>query len=81
MSNHHYEKWLLKLLVGIVLIGGGVFFLYYSVTHLHTKDRWVLWGLTSAISITIGALLLSSATIHKVKSDLIRKQKMRHQTD
>ena len=80
MSNHHYEKWVLKLLIGIVLIGGGVVFLYFSITHLHAKDRWVLFGLISAITITVGALLLSIATVHKVKSDLIRKQKTRQQS-
>ena len=80
MSNHHYERWIIKLLIGIILIGGGVIFLYYSITHLHSTERWILLGLIPAVAIMIGALLLSSATIHKVKSDLIKKQKMRQQS-
>jgi uncharacterized membrane protein HdeD (DUF308 family) len=80
MSNHHYERWIIKLLIGFILIAGGVFFLYYSVTHLHTKERWIFLALSSAVPVAVGALLMSSATVHKVKSDLIKKQKMRQQS-
>ncbi len=57
--------------------------MYYSLTYLPAKDakeNWVLFGLIISLSAGIGALLLSSATINKVKSDLIKKQKIRQQS-
>ena len=83
MSNHHYEKWILKAPLGFLLISGGVFFMYYSLTQLTAdlKDRWVYFGLISAIIIGSGAVILCTAFTHKVKSDLIKKTKMRNGSD
>ena len=80
MSNNHYEKWFLKLPIGFLLIGGGVFFMYYSLTLPEAAENWVIFGLTSGIAIASGALLLSSAAVNKMKSDLIKRQKIRQQT-
>lgn len=80
MANYHYDKWMIKTLLGSVLLGGAVFFMYYSLTHLHAKEKWILFGLISALAVAGGALLLSSAAVNKVKSDLIKKQKMRQQS-
>ena len=79
MSNNHYEKWLFKTPVGLLLIAGGVFFIYYSLIKLNFRENWVLYGLISSLSISIGAFLLKGAAVHKVKSDLIKKQKNRQQ--
>jgi hypothetical protein len=80
MSNYHYERWLLKIIMSFLLIAGSLFFMYYSFTFLKFKENWVLFGLITSLSAGIGALLLSSATINKVKSDLIKKQKVRQQS-
>lgn len=80
MSNYHYERWLLKIVVSFLLITGSLFFMYYSLTCLKAKENWILFGLISSLSAGIGALVLSSATINKVKSDLIRKQKIKQQS-
>ena len=77
MSNHHYEKWAFKTPLGFILIAGGIVFMYYSISHLQGKEKWVLYGSISGIAIALGAFLLSSAAINKVKSDLIKKQKIR----
>ena len=80
MSNSHYEKWFLKLPLGFLLIAGGIFFMYYSLTHLPAKANWIFFGLVSSISVAIGAIVLSTAAINKMKSDLIKKQKIKQQS-
>lgn len=79
MGNHHYEKWIFKTPLGLILILGGVFMMYYSITHFG-KVRWVIYGLSCAASISIGVYLLSSAAVHKIKSDMIKKQKLKQQS-
>ena len=80
MSNAHYEKWFLKLPIGFLLIAGGIFFMYYSLTLPKASENWIFFGLISAISVAIGAILLSSAAVNKMKSDLIKKQKIKQQS-
>ncbi len=80
MSNSHYEKWFIKVPIGFLLVAGGIFFMYYSLRLPEVKDHWITYGLVSAISVALGALLLSSAAINKMKSDLIKKQKIKQQS-
>ena len=54
--------------------------MYYSITQLHVKEEWILYGIISALSVAIGAFLLCDAAVHKMKSDLIKKQKIRQQS-
>jgi len=44
------------------------------------RKDWVLYGLICSVGIGIGVYLLSSAAINKVKSDLIKKQKVKQQS-
>jgi succinate dehydrogenase hydrophobic anchor subunit len=81
MANSHFEKWLVKAPAGVILIAGGVFFMYYSITQLDWKDRWVVYGLISAVAVAAGAIFLCSAFIHKIKSDMIRKKKAKLESD
>lgn len=81
MSNNHYEKWFFKTPIGFLLIGGGIFFMYYSLTLQEASENWIFFGLISAISVAIGAVLLSSAAVNKMKSDLIKKQKIKQQSE
>lgn len=75
MANSHYERWLVKAPAGIILIAGGLFFMYYSLTQLELKNQWAIYALISAASITFGTVILCSAFINKMKSDIIKKQK------
>ena len=79
MSNHHYEKWIFKTPLGFVLIAGGIIFMYYSIVF-NGKERWLLYALLCGIAIALGVFLLSSAAINKVKSDMIKKQKIKQQS-
>lgn len=79
MSNYHFEKWLYKTILGFILVAGGVFFLYYAIIHFY-RDNWLLFGLICSASVGIGVYLLSSAAVNKVKSDIIKKQKIKQQS-
>lgn len=80
MSNSHYEKWFIKVPIGFILVAGGIFFMYYSLRLPEVNENWVTYGLVSSVSVALGALLLSSAAINKMKSDLIKKQKIKQQS-
>jgi len=79
MANYHFEKWLYKTILGCLLIAGGVFFMYYEISH-YGRDNWVWYGSACTAGVTIGAYLLSSGAINKVKSDMIKKQKLKQQS-
>jgi len=79
MGNHHFERWISKTVIGFLLVVGGIFFMYYSLSHFMRKD-WIQYGLICSMGIGIGVYLLSSGAVNKVKSDLIKKQKVRQQS-
>ena len=79
MSNYHSEKWLYKTILGFLLVTGGVFFMYYALTHFY-RDNWILFASICAGSVGIGTYLLSSGAVNKVKSDMIKKQKQKQQS-
>ena len=79
MSNYHLEKWIYKTVLGFLLVSGAIFFMYYQISH-HGRENWILFGSICAVSGGIGAYLLSSGAVNKVKSDMIRKQKMKNQS-
>jgi len=74
MANKHYQKWLLQMPFGFLLVGAGIIVIMYSANK-RASDEWLLWGIISAFIITGGLGILGNAYVHKVKSDLIRKQR------
>ena len=79
MSNYHFEKWLYKTILGFILVAGAIFFMYYSLSHF-VRANWVLHSIICSVGISIGVYLLSSGSINKVKSDMIKKQKVKQQS-
>jgi len=79
MSNYHFERWLYKTVFGFLLVAGGIFFMYYSLSHF-IRANWILHSIICSVGISIGVLLLSSGAINKVKSDMIKKQKVKQQS-
>ena len=79
MSNYHFERWVYKTVLGFLLVAGAIFFMYYVLTH-QGRENWILFGLISSLGCSIGAYLLSSAAVNKVKADLIKKQKIKQQS-
>lgn len=78
MSNHD-EKYISNLLSGFGAVIAGVMVIFYACFERTKYDDWYPWGILSSVLLCLGLFLISSAFVHKVKSDLIRKQKMRHQ--
>ena len=74
MPNKHYQKWLLQMPLGFLLVGAGIIVIMYSANK-RASDEWLLWGIVSVTIITAGLGTLGNAYIHKVKSDLMRKQR------
>jgi uncharacterized membrane protein HdeD (DUF308 family) len=79
MSNPHREKYISKLLIGIGLVTAGIFVILYASFEKGQKTDWYFWGIIAAVAVNSGILLMGSAFVHKVKSDLIRRQKLREQ--
>lgn len=79
MGNYHLERWIYKSVTGFLLIAGGIFFMYYSLTHFG-RDNWIMYGLICSSAVSIGAYLLGSGAVNKVKSDMIKKQKIKQQS-
>ena len=79
MGNYHLERWIYKTVIGFLLVAGGIFFMYYSLSHFQ-RDDWILYGSICAGAVAIGVYLLSSAAINKVKADIIKKQKLKQQS-
>jgi len=76
MPNKHYQKWILQMPVGFLLVGAGIIVIMYSANK-RASDEWFIWGLISATIIMAGLGILGNAYIHKIKSDLIKKQRTR----
>jgi len=76
MPNKHYQKWLLQMPAGFFLVGAGILVIMYSANK-RASDEWLIWGLISITIFNTGLGLLGNAYVHKVKSDLIRRQRTR----
>ena len=78
MSNHE-DKYITKLLVGFSCIIGGVMAIMFACFERTKYDDWYFWGIVASLLICLGVYFTASAFTHKMKSDLIRKQKIRKQ--
>ncbi len=80
MTNRHRQKYMVRLLAGLALISGGILVILY-ITRLEKDDKaeWIAFAATSLVLINSGLFVLGNAYVHKVKADLIRKQKQKDQ--
>ncbi|MFN8289663.1 MAG: hypothetical protein U0U70_05380 [Chitinophagaceae bacterium] len=74
----HEDKFISKLLFGFGAVIAGVMSIMYACFERTKQDDWYFWGIVASLLLCVGVYLMGSAFTHKVKSDLIRKQKMRH---
>jgi hypothetical protein len=79
MSNTHQDKYISKLLIGIAFVTAGIFVIMYAGFNANVKKDWYFWGIIAAVAINVGLILVGSAYVHKIKSDLIRRQKKKEQ--
>ncbi len=79
-SSSHSEKYFSKLFISFVAITGSVLVIFYSIFQLKKDDGyWYAWAIISAILLCIGIYFCLQAAVHKVKSDLSKRQRMREQ--
>jgi len=67
--------------MGMGLVSGGILVIIYT-SFLESKDRqgeWYIWAAAAMGLVNGGLYILGNAFVHKVKSDLIRKQKLKEQ--
>jgi len=82
MSNKHEKKFILNILIGLLFTSIGIFMiLYVSLQKAQHQDDWIFWSAISAIIINTGLLFFGSGIVHKVKADLIRRQRQKSKND
>jgi hypothetical protein len=79
MTNKHREKYITRMLVGFILVSGGILVLLYTSFLKDREQEWYIWAAATIILINSGLFVLGNAFVHKVKADLIRKQKIKDQ--
>ena len=77
MSSHS-DKFLTKLLFGFACVITAVFVIVFACFERTKKDDWYGWGLVASLLVCTGLYLLMSSFVHKVKADLIKRQKSKN---
>lgn len=80
MSNRE-RKFIINMLVGLVFTTTGICSILYASLTIRDEKDWVVWAVISVVTLNAGLLFLGSSIVHKVKADLIRKQRQRLKTD
>ena len=81
MSNKHTKKIIPNFLIGIILVTAGIFLIFYVTNSDRPKTDKDLIVAGIALLINAGLFFWGSAFVHKVKSDLIRRQKNHHEKE
>ena len=77
MANKHYRKWWLQMLVGFMSVSLGILAIVFSIAK-RPPSEWSVWAAISIVMINVGLAFLGSSFVHKTKSDLIRRERLRH---
>lgn len=77
MPNSHSDKYVTNLLLGFSFVIGSIFLMLFPVFEREQKNDWYIWAIVASITLCIGLYFLVSAAVHKVKSDLIKRQRSR----
>jgi heme/copper-type cytochrome/quinol oxidase subunit 3 len=82
MNNKHEKKFIINTLVGLLFTTGGIFSILFVVFNKaqHQQD-WIFWAVIAAIAVNTGLLFIGSGAVHKVKADLIRRQKQKSRNE
>ena len=73
----HEEKYISKLLAGFGAVIAGVMAILYACFERTKQDDWYFWGVVSSLFFCLGFYFMLNAFVHKVKADMIRKQRSR----
>jgi len=77
MSNSHEKKFVINILIGLVFTTLGVSSIIYACFTKENQNDWIFWATIPVILINTGLLFIGSAVVHKVKADLIRRQRQK----
>lgn len=81
MGNSHGRKFIINMGLGLIFNTAGIVSIVYASFMKSQHQDWVFWSIVSAIAINSGLLLLCSGVVHKVKADLIRRQKQKSKSE
>ena len=77
MSNTHEKKFVINMIIGLIFTSAGISSIIYACFTQQNHNDWVFWAVIPVILINTGILFISSSVVHKVKADLIRRQKQK----
>jgi hypothetical protein len=77
MSNTHEKKFVINMLIGMIFTTAGISCIIYACFNKENQHDWIFWSVIPVILINTGLLFIGSSVIHKVKADLIRRQKQK----
>jgi uncharacterized membrane protein HdeD (DUF308 family) len=77
MSNKHERKFVINMLIGLFFTTAGIASIIYACFTKENHNDWIFWATIPVITINTGLLFIGSSIIHKVKADLIRRQKQK----
>ncbi len=83
-STKHYQRYVANLLLGLLACILGVITIAYA-SHSDKLDGsdWLAWAAASALLISCSLFLFMQASVHKVKYELKRSQRIKgeHKTE
>ncbi|MFM7672614.1 MAG: hypothetical protein ACKO6Q_08500 [Bacteroidota bacterium] len=78
MSEHpHRTKYELQLILAFLLLLGFIGITYFTIFVVQKIGTWYFLAAVAGIMLCGAAYFLSSATTHKIKSDINRKARQR----
>ena len=78
-SSSHEEKYFSKLLLGFASVTSSIFLIVYACFERTKEDDWYFWGIVASFLMCSGFYFLLTAFVHKIKSDLSKRQRARDQ--
>lgn len=81
MSINRQRKFIINMLVGLVFTTTGICSILYACLTIRNEKDWISWAVISVVTLNAGLLFLGSSIVHKVKADLVRRQRHRSKAD
>lgn len=78
MSKPHKKKYLVNLVMGFATVSAGIFVLTYAGFQKSSVTDWYFWAVIGSAVICAGLYFLLNAVVHRIKADLIRRQKSKY---
>ena len=80
MSSKRERKFIINMIIGLMFTTTGICSILYACLTIQNEKDWVIWAIISVVTFNAGLLFLGSSIVHKIKADLIRRQRQRSKT-